>query len=45
MTLDEKDVKTLVPPMGLARKILRLLPKVFIEYSRLIGNTQNVFSL
>ena len=35
LTLDEKDVKTLVPPMGLAWKILRLLPKVFVEYSRL----------
>ena len=41
MSLDENDVKTLVPPMGLVRKILRLLPKVlFIQYQPQVHNSQ-----
>lgn len=38
MELTEKDIKEIVPPIGLARKVIRLLPAkkvhdvVFIEY-------------
>lgn len=43
LTLEENDVKTLIPPMGLARKIIRLLPSKVNLYACTCNYTAILF--